>query len=80
MAEEAETDEGLKPRICNRCRTTNPYNSKWCGNCGMVLDKSQVAETEDDVEGRLIEMIQGNPEKWGSVLLDAMEKSKMAKG
>ncbi|MFO7968047.1 MAG: tyrosine-type recombinase/integrase [Archaeoglobaceae archaeon] len=77
LAEEAETDEGLKPRVCNRCSTANPYDSKWCRNCGMVLDKSQVTEAEDEAESRLMEMIQSNPEKWGSVLLDAMEKSKM---
>ncbi|KXA95602.1 hypothetical protein AKJ36_00225 [candidate division MSBL1 archaeon SCGC-AAA259I07] len=78
--EEEEKEQELKPKVCERCGTSNPHDAEKCRKCGMLLDKSKVTEkpvSESKLEEKVMEMIKEDPEKWGSVLLDAMEESKV---
>ena len=68
----------MKPRESERCGTSNPQDAESCRNCGLVLDKSKITEKTEDLESKVIEMIENDPDKWDSVLLDALEESKKA--
>ncbi|MBN2489061.1 MAG: tyrosine-type recombinase/integrase [Methanosarcinaceae archaeon] len=39
--------EELKPIECPRCKTRNPYDSKFCSQCSLILDQ-KLAETLDN--------------------------------
>lgn len=73
---EKQREKQFKPENCSRCGEANPHDAERCRNCGMLLDKAKVTQAENKIEDRVIKMIQQNPEKWGSVLLDALQKSK----
>lgn len=77
--EEDKSKEEMKPKECKRCGTKNPYDAENCRNCGKPLDKKKVTEeniSKDNMEDKLMEMIEKNPKNWGSTLLEAMKEVK----
>lgn len=46
--EEVVCDLPTMPRICPRCKTENPFDSKYCRSCSMILDPVTAANLERD--------------------------------
>ena len=62
-----------------KVRNLQPHDAKRCRNCGLLLDRPKVTEehiSKDRLEGEPVKMIEKNLDKWGSVFLDALEKTK----
>lgn len=48
--EEEVTEYVTRPRVCPRCKTENPFDSKYCRSCSMILDPAMAANMEKDSE------------------------------
>lgn len=49
---EKSEKEKFIPVICSRCKTVNKYESRFCSNCGLVLDVKEAYRLEKIREER----------------------------
>jgi integrase/ribosomal protein L40E len=56
--EVSKKDEVLKPRICPRCKESNPSTALFCYKCGAVLDLETAMKIEEKDSGLLLEFME----------------------
>jgi integrase/recombinase XerD len=68
---ESKNDSEMKPKICSRCNTINPYDAKFCIKCACVLDLKTAFELEEKMKKEneaqnkmndALELLTNNPE------------------
>lgn len=68
--EEEKKVDNFDIKYCPGCGHENGPEKEVCEKCGHEFGKG--------MEDKIMDIIKNDPEKWGSVLLDAMEKSKVS--
>jgi len=74
---EEEKKDGLKPKVCPRCKARNSPDAKFCSKCGMCLDAKtsvQIDELREKADGLMSELVK-NP-KVLNALLEGIERLK----
>ncbi|WP_305064692.1 site-specific integrase [Methanococcoides sp.] len=66
--EEEHREEHLKPIECPRCKTKNPYDSKYCSTCSMILDM-KTALDDDAATALMMKRAEADP----NILLEALK-------
>lgn len=82
VEEESKPDmSSTHTSVCPRCRTLNPFDSKYCRTCSLVLDPVEamsIEQANNEFNDLLVKTLISNPE-FGKALADEIAKQQLNK-